>query len=378
MFKILLYFVFLLTVFHECRSQCTSSPTTISGTHAPAGQICSGDLIFEDNFDEFDLKKWQHESTLAGGGSWEFEWYTNSRYNSYAEDGVLYIKPTLLADEKGEDFLSSGHLDINGGSPADECTDPQRYGCVRDGTPTNYLNPVKSARIRTVYSFSFKYGKVEVRAKLPAGDWLWPAIWLMPRWNQYSGWPVSGEIDMMESRGNRNLVNSSGVNIGTQLTGSTLHWGPAWNIDKYMMTHAERVNPDGYDSDWHKYQMTWTEDDISFSIDDEPLATFAPSDGGFWEWGNLNSSGFANPWRTSKSKLAPFDQEFYILINLACGGIGGFFPDSATNPGGKPWSNTSPTASTDFWKGRDQWLPTWQLENDTAAFKIDYVKVWAL
>jgi hypothetical protein len=120
MFKILLYFVFLLTVFHECRSQCTSSPTTISGSHAPAGQICSGDLIFEDNFDEFDLKKWQHESTLAGGGSWEFEWYTNSRYNSYAEDGVLYIKPTLLADEKGEDFLSSGHLDINGGSPADE------------------------------------------------------------------------------------------------------------------------------------------------------------------------------------------------------------------------------------------------------------------
>jgi hypothetical protein len=52
--------------------------------------------------------------------NWEFQWYTNSRENSYTEDGVLYIKPTLVADEMGEDFLYSGQLDLNGGAPADE------------------------------------------------------------------------------------------------------------------------------------------------------------------------------------------------------------------------------------------------------------------
>lgn len=56
------------------------------------------------------------------------------------------------------------------------CTNSQWYGCSRTGTPQNLLNPIKSARIRSLYSFSFKYGKVEVRAKLPSGDWLWPGI----------------------------------------------------------------------------------------------------------------------------------------------------------------------------------------------------------
>ena len=54
------------------------------------------------------------------------------------------------------------------------CTNPQWWGCERTGSPTNILNPIKSARIRTVNSFSFRYGRVEVRAKMPAGDWLWP------------------------------------------------------------------------------------------------------------------------------------------------------------------------------------------------------------
>ena len=77
------------------------------------------------------------------------------------------------------------------------------YGCDRtSGAGGNYLNPIKSARIRTAESFSFTYGKVEVKAKLPRGDWLWPAIWMLPRDNQYGDWPSSGEVDIMESRGN--------------------------------------------------------------------------------------------------------------------------------------------------------------------------------
>lgn len=86
------------------------------------------------------------------------------------------------------------------------CTNPLSNGCERVGSPQFVLNPVKSARIRTVNSFAFRYGRVEVKAKMPSGDWLWPAIWLMPKYNTYGVWPASGEIDMVESRGNKDLM----------------------------------------------------------------------------------------------------------------------------------------------------------------------------
>lgn len=54
------------------------------------------------------------------------------------------------------------------------CTNPLWYGCIRTGTSNNVLNPIKSARLRTLRSFSFKYGRVVARARMPAGDWLWP------------------------------------------------------------------------------------------------------------------------------------------------------------------------------------------------------------
>lgn len=79
-----------------------------------------GALIFEDNFDKLDFEKWQHEKTLAGGGNWEFQVYDNSRTNSYTENGILHIKPTLTEDRYGEGFVNTGTLDLNGGSPAEE------------------------------------------------------------------------------------------------------------------------------------------------------------------------------------------------------------------------------------------------------------------
>jgi beta-glucanase (GH16 family) len=171
--------------------------TTASGTHAPArGSFASGDLIFEDVFEDLDFETWQHENTLAGGGNWEFQWYANNRSNSYVEDGRLHIKPTFMAEEYGEAFLTSGVLNVHGGSPSEQCTNAQFWGCERAGNPNNIINPMKSARVRTVNSFAFKYGTLEIRAKMPAGDWLWPALWLMPKTNAYGTWPSSGEIDL--------------------------------------------------------------------------------------------------------------------------------------------------------------------------------------
>lgn len=202
------------------------------------------------------------------------------------------------------------------------------------------------------------------------------AIWMMPRYNSYSSWPASGEIDIMESRGNKNLISSYGVNIGPQQVGSTLHWGPNPDYNKFMLTHFEKNNKTGYDSEFHRYQLEWTPEKIVFYVDDVAVGEVAPTEGGFWELGNLTATGLENPWKGS-SKMAPFDQEFYIIINLAIGGIG-YFPDDATNPGGKPWKNTSQKALTDFWEGRSQWLPTWNVTADNSHLQVDYVRVWAL
>nr|XP_023017874.1 beta-1,3-glucan-binding protein-like [Leptinotarsa decemlineata] len=363
-------FATLVFVVLDKAGACKRSITTVSGSQAPNGIICSGDLIFEDDFNELDLKKWQHEQTLGGGGNWEFQWYTNNRSNSFVHNGVLHIRPTLLADDYGNDFLYSGTIGIP------ECTNADNSGCRRTGTATNILNPIKSARLRSLNSFSFKYGKVEVRAKLPVGDWLWPAIWMLPtRW-VYSSWPTSGEVDIMESRGNKRLKNFQGVNIGVEQIGSTLHWGPNPANNKFSLTHYEKNNPAGYESDFHNYQVEWTQDQITFSVDGKAIGTVRPPNGGFWELGGLDASGLKNPW-AGHSKMAPFDEEFHILINLAIGGVT-YFPDDAINPGGKPWNNKSPKAATDFWEGRNQWLPTWNRNSDDSHLKVDYVKVWAL
>lgn len=182
----------------------------------------------------------------------------------------------------------------------------------------------------------------------------------------------------MESRGNKQLFNTEGLNLGTQQVGSTLHWGPNYNYNRYPYTHFERNNEAGYDTDFHTYRLEWTDEKISFFVDDVELGTVTPPEGGFWELGELAATGLENPWRASTNqRMAPFDQEFYILINLAVGGTS-YFPDDASNPGGKPWLNTSPKAATDFWEGRDQWLPTWNVGTDDSHLQVDYVRVWAV
>ncbi|XP_077294227.1 beta-1,3-glucan-binding protein-like [Arctopsyche grandis] len=300
--------------------------------------------------------------------NWEFQWYTNNRTNSYTKNGHLYIRPTLLADQTGEGFLTSGTLSCHGGAPADEA-----------GTPTNIINPTKSARLRSVNSFRFKYGRVEISAKMPAGDWLWPAIWMLPANNEYGTWPSSGEIDLVESRGNRNLV-LNGVNIGTHQVGSTLHYGPYPGLNGWAKAHYQKQLAAGYDTVFKKYQMEWTPDYLKFSIDNVEIGRMTPPAGGFWQHGNFNglAPGTENPWRFG-SKMAPFDQEFYFIMNLAVGGTN-YFPDNASNPGGKPWNNNSPTAMKDFYEKRGTWLPTWNLGDggETRSLQVDYVRVWAL
>lgn len=168
-------------------------------------------LVFSDDFDTFDFKKWKHDITLSGGGNWEFELYENNRSTSWVQNSKLNIKPVLTEDKIGMERVRNGFTyDVWGSTPADQCTANGFYGCTRTSDGIHYINPVMSAKVSTVQSFSFKYGRVQVKAKLPKGNWLWPAIWLLPRYHEYGTWPASGEIDIMESRGNVGYPQSAG------------------------------------------------------------------------------------------------------------------------------------------------------------------------
>ncbi|XP_055641211.1 beta-1,3-glucan-binding protein-like [Toxorhynchites rutilus septentrionalis] len=363
------------------RPNCVKSPTTASGSAIQRGRkFCSGELIFEDNFDFFDFEIWDHENTLAGGGNWEFQWYTNNRSNSFVEDGKLFIRPTLTADEFGEGFLTSGTINLNGNRPIEQCTNGAFYGCERQGTETHILNPVKSARVRTLPSFNFKYGRAEVRAKLPTGDWLWPAIWLLPKRNAYGTWPASGEIDLMEGRGNEDFTVND-VQIGTAQVGQTLHFGPNPSNNGWNTATGTKNAPAGaeFNKDFNTFGFTWTPDNMTVTVNGEATQTFEAGEG-FWKRAGFDKRNLENPWR-SATKMAPFDQEFHFIFNVAVGGVNGYFPDSAKNPTAKPWLNSSPNAATNFWDGRSNWLPSWNLEKNDgkdAALQIDYIKVWAL
>lgn len=123
--------------------------------------------------------------------------------------------------------------------------------------------------------------------------------------------------------------------------------------------------------------MVWSQDFIRFFVDNVEMGTVNAGNG-FWARGGFQNSGLPNPW-AGASKMAPFDQEFHVIINLAVGGVN-YFNDGFRNEGaGKPWSITSPTAARDFWRGKNGWLPTWNYkQNDDADLQVDYVRVWAL
>jgi len=356
-----------------------SSPT-ISSTNGVKQCHESGELIFQDEFDDIDLDVWDHEITLAGGGNWEFQVYWNNRSNSYTRDSTLFLKPTLTSDRFGEEFILNGELDLWGGQPGDTCTNPQFYGCKRAGAGPNIINPIASARLRTANKFGLTYGRVEARAKMPVGDWIWPAIWMLPLREAYGLWPASGEIDILESRGNRKLTED-GVNVGVEQYGATLQYGLDVQTNEWSKAHWTKNNAAGYQADFHKFQTEWTPDYMMFSIDDEEIGRVTYPEGGMWEHGEFDTDwpGMVNPWE-GHHKSAPFDREHFLILNVAVGGTG-YFSDNAVNEGGKPWSNTSPQASLDFWNAKNQWYPTWTPEEnngENAAMQVDYIKVWAI
>ncbi|KAI9809251.1 MAG: hypothetical protein M1825_002542 [Sarcosagium campestre] len=327
-------------------------------------------LVLDESFSNgLDSKIWTKEVQVGGFGNGQFEETTNTEENAFVRDGQLIIKPTL----QDESLIKSNHV-VNL-TKEGICSSTLLSDCVAVTNVTNgtIVNPVKSARLNTKAGARIKYGRVEVTAKLPAGDWLWPAIWMMPAESVYGEWPLSGEIDIMESRGNNHTYAQGGNNI----VSSALHWGPNPANDAWWRTNVKRkALHTTYAAGFHTFGLEWSENYLFTYIDSRLLQVlYTNFDEPLWKQGNFpladsNGTRLIDPWSQTGHYQTPFDQEFYLILNVAVGGTNGWFEDGAS---GKPWVDLSPSAPKDFWNAKNQWYPTWE---DTGEMVIKSVKIW--
>lgn len=292
-----------------------SSPATIAlavaAAAAPAVASPSHqELIWSDEFDgsAIDPSKWSFEEDCWGGGNQERQCYT--KRNAIVRNGVL----TITARRK----ITTG--------PAL----PKALLKPSDAIATK-TEPYSSAKLTTAQKAQWKYGRFEVRARLPKGQGTWPAIWMLPVDNAYGPWAASGEIDILEA-----------VNLGAacpECPGGkddrvlgTLHFGGV--SLRHMHKGEEFHYPPILDGKFHTFELTWQPGKMVWSVDGKPYAT-RTSD----EW-------YAEG---SKTPGAPFDRPFYLIINLA---VGGGLPES-----------------------RD--LKTVDPNAFPARLQVDYVRVWS-
>jgi beta-glucanase (GH16 family) len=307
---------------------------------------------------------------IPSNSTGEFEVTTNTDENVYIQDGALVIKPTL----QNETLLTAPYALLNLTAEG-ICTSRIWSDCVAVTNSTNstILNPVKSGRVNTKIGASIKYGRVEVVAKLPVGDWLWPAIWMLPVANIYGDWPASGEIDIVESRGNNYTYAQGGNNV----ISSTLHWGPIQSLDQYWRTYEKNsLQHTTFADGFHTFGLEWSEKYL-FTFVDTRLrqVLYSPFNALPWIRGHIPSYYGANsvndPWSSTRRDSTPFDTKFYLILNVAVGGTNGFFADGSS---GKPWFDGSANATSFFWNAKDQWYTTWK--EGQAQMTVQSVKMW--
>jgi beta-glucanase (GH16 family) len=252
MSKIVIVPILFLLILWSCDSGGDADPTDpIDDTKIPGWS-----LVWQDEFtgSNIDASKWTHRVTGNPANN-ELQYYTDRILNSRIEDGALVIQ-----------------------AHAETYTGP-------DGT-----RQWTSARLRTQNKGDWKYGRFEIRAKLPKGQGLWPAIWMMPTDSDYGGWAASGEIDIMELVGHEpNRVHG------------TLHYGASWP-DNVHSGESTTLSSGSFADDFHVFAIIWQEGQIVWLLDGAVYATQT-------DW---HTSGQAFP--------APFDRRFYMILNVAVGG----------------------------------------------------------
>ncbi|MCF4100802.1 glycoside hydrolase family 16 protein [Gillisia sp. M10.2A] len=223
--------------------------------------LTTAQVIFEDNFDgeQLNMNSWSYEEgdgcpNLCGWGNNERQVYNRDYVK--VEDGNLVI----TASKKGDQYFSG--------------------------------------KINSKEKVEFKYGIIEVRAKLATGEGLWPAVWMLGADISEVGWPASGEIDILE------YVGREPHTVFTSLHTPASH-GETINTKKTFISDIET----GY----HIYKTEWTEKYIKFFVDNELVYTFIPE--------------------VYDENYYPYNKDFYLLINMAVGGnFGGPKVDDAVFP----------------------------------------------
>ncbi len=282
-------------------------PSAPAGTDTrntpPAPRNKSWRLTWRDEFSarRLDTTRWAHDTGngfylpsesrfVSGWGNDELECYTRDSANAFVQGGLLHLRAIASA----------------------------RPGCA-----------YTSARLKTRHPdghalFAQRYGRFEFRAKLPLGQGLWSALWMLPLRDTYDTWAASGEIDIMEARG-----QEPGRVLGT------LHYGAPSPANAFTEGHYDFSRGKGI-GDWHVYAVEWEPGRIRWLIDD---VVYQTQD--FW-WSastresKLDAGSRAPLGRSPRdsSELnawpAPFDQPFYLVMNLAVGGRFLGNPDSTT------------------------------------------------
>ncbi|GAB3582548.1 glycoside hydrolase family 16 protein [Hymenobacter daeguensis] len=218
------------------------------------------ELVWSDEFNggALDQSKWAYETGGGGWGNNELEYYTNSPDNAFVTGGNLVIQ-------------ANRQVMVN----------------------RNYT----SARLITKGKQSFQFGRIDVRAKLPQGQGIWPAIWMLGSDIDTNNWPVCGEIDMMELRGQQ---------PNKFLT--TMHYGTGANDHRYKGSPDQVLANGNFSDAFHTFSLVRSKDQMRFFLDGTLYYTFTSSD--------------ASPY--------PFNNPFFMILNVAVGGDFLGNPDAST------------------------------------------------
>mmetsp|Transcript_20954 Transcript_20954/g.27535 ORF Transcript_20954/g.27535 Transcript_20954/m.27535 type:complete len:239 (+) Transcript_20954:2-718(+) len=237
---------------------------------------------------------------------------------------------------------------------------------------------------------------MELKLRFPRGDWLWSGIWMMPTESRYGGWPSDGELDLLETRGNPIGYEVRGNNAGRDVILSTLHIMA--NVFWKSQGFASGID---WTEDFHVFGLFWSEKEMySYYLDDEgnevKMIDLSAENGGYKNGFGVPPYGYdpatddGNPELSApdigvyngQPLSAPFNQPFYLIMNLAVGGYQAGCPDPDYWGSDAIWCTICEPVcgqpTNEFWKAKDYWYPTW-LENekdDRLSLAIDWIKVW--
>ena len=218
-------------------------------------------LKWNDEFNgtSIDQNNWGYDLGASGWGNNELQNYTSLNANSYIANGSLVIEAIK-------------------------------------GPNGNYT----SARMITKGKRTFQYGRIDIRAKLPKGQGIWPALWMLGTNIDNVGWPACGEIDIMEYLGHQ-----------TSTVHGTAHWGAQGSTSSQSSSSRFDLTSGNFYEKFHVFSIIWEANRIRWYMDDQLFHTVTTT----------TTNGAAN-WR--------FNQEFFFIFNIAVGGNWPGYPDATT------------------------------------------------